>query len=200
MGGRLRGVIAGLEELLEGPPEPVDWVLAFLHAAGGRAASRVHVVVGLYIASLRLGRLRLAAGFEECPPVPWSDPLADALKTLIALGQVKEDPGSGDLVLAPAGRAAAEEAWAALEPGERAALGEAAGLASRLRQEELVLLAYVEAGEPGWATEKLLSARGELAASAYERGAVDLETAARMAGMEPGEFKRFLEERKEGGE
>ena len=156
-------------------------------------------MVGLYIASLGLERLRLAAGFEECPPMPWSDPLADALKTLIALGQVKEDPGGGGLVLAPRGRVAAERAWAALAPGERAALEEAAGLASRLRQEELVLLAYVEAGEPGWAPEKLLSARGELAAEAYERGAVGLETAARMAGMEPGEFMRFLEERgKEG--
>jgi len=198
MDSGLGGVARGLGELLRGPPEPVDWVLALLRAAGGRAASRVHVVLALYLASLRAGRLRAAAVFEECPPRPWSDALADALKTLIALGLVREPPGGGGLVLTPEGSGAAEEAWGALTPEERRALEEAAGAAARLRQEELLLLAYVAAGEPGWATERLLSSRRELAAEAYERGAVGLELAARMAGMEPGEFRRYLEERRRG--
>jgi predicted HTH domain antitoxin len=185
---RFRELIEALEE-----PEPLDWLLALLHASRGRLPSKVHVQKALFIASMRLQRLSEAVEFRAYRMGPWSEEINDALEAAYANGWVREE-SSGEVVLTLEGSRKASEAWRRLEDGERRTLAEVANFIKRMSVDELLLYVYTVYGygEKSDVIDKLLRRRRRLALSLLRKGLVSTELAARIAGMPLQRFIAYL--------
>lgn len=170
--------------------EPVEWVLALLYAAGGRAPSRMHVQKALFIASRYIGRLGESLEFNAYRMGPWSEEASDALEVLL-LDRLVEESERG-LTLSQHGWSRAKAVWRKLSSEERRVLADVASFVNRMSEDELLLYVYAVYGysEKSDVIDRLLHRRRELALSMFRKGLVSIGLAARIAG-EP--LPRFVE-------
>ncbi|MEM0005054.1 MAG: UPF0175 family protein [Desulfurococcaceae archaeon] len=172
-----------------------DIVLALLHALRGRSVSRIHIQKALYLASRRLDRLRDVLEFARYRMGYWSEDVHDVLEQLLDNGDVKVVNG----LIAPTeqGLDRAREAWGLLDETEKSVLSEVVDFVSQLSEDELLLYIYVVYGgyEKSDVLERLLRRRKQLAFSMYNKGAISIDMAAKIAGLTIPEFIEYLRRR-----
>lgn len=170
--------------------EPVEWILAFLYASGGRTPSRIHVQKALFIASRYIDELSEMLEFNAYRMGPWSEEVSDALEASLVNGLVIESEGGITLTNAGSGRA--EAVWDRLSDTYRRVLTDVANFVNRMTEDELLLYVYTVYGygEKSDVIEKLLRRRRELAVGMLRKGLISIGLAAKISG-EP--LPRFIE-------
>lgn len=184
-----------MESMLRGQLDAFDIVLALLYALRGRSVSRIHIQKALYLASRRLERFRDVLEFVPYRMGYWSEDVHDVLKQLLDNGDVKAVDGL--IVLTGQGLGRAREAWELLNETEKSVLSEVADFVSQLSEDELLLYVYVVYGgdEKSDVFKRLLRRRKQLAFSMYNKGAISIDMAAKIAGLSIPEFIEYLRER-----
>lgn len=157
-------------------------VVASVPAAGG-AGTVLTVVAGAAVARVAVaaGRLRRPPAVPPAPgpalgPAPVPPPRSASFPAVRRLAQVRRDLSSLLPLVAPAGRAVAEQAWAAAAQADAALRWQAARLAAAepYRGPDPAALADLEAGVA--AQERLVHAMADLvAASADPHGQARLQ-------------------------
>ncbi len=172
--------------------EPVEWILAFLYAAGGKTPSRIHVQKALFIASRYLDRLRESLEFNAYRMGPWSEEASDALENSLLSGLVTESRDA--LALTSLGFSKAKAVWNKLGDRDRKILADVASIVNRMTKDELLLYVYTVYGysEKSDVIEKLLRRRRELAVSMFRKGLVSASLAANIAGEPLPKFIEYL--------
>jgi predicted HTH domain antitoxin len=172
-----------------------DIVLALLHALRGRSVSIIHIQKALYLASRHLDRFRDVLEFARYRMGYWSEDVHDVLEQLLDNGDVKVVNG----LIAPTeqGLDRARKAWGLLDETEKSVLSEVVDFVSQLSEDELLLYIYVVYGgyEKSDVLERLLRRRKQLAFSMYNKGAISIDMAAKIAGLTIPEFIEYLRKR-----
>jgi len=172
--------------------EPVEWVLALLHAFGGRAPSKLHVQKALFVASRYIDGLRETLEFKAYRMGPWSEEINDVVENAVFSGLLA--PSKNGIALTSRGDAKARSVWKKLSSRDREVLTRVASLCSRMSEDELLLYIYTLYGysEKSDVVAKLLRKRRELALSMLRKGLVSVGLAAKMAGMTVQDFVKYL--------
>jgi predicted HTH domain antitoxin len=125
----------------------------------------------------------------------WSEDVHDVLEQLLDNGDVKVVNG----LIAPTeqGLDRARKAWGLLDETEKSVLSEVVDFVSQLSEDELLLYIYVVYGgyEKSDVLERLLRRRKQLAFSMYNKGAISIDMAAKIAGLTIPEFIEYLRKR-----
>jgi len=189
-------VVEGLRLLNLDVIEPFDWVLAVLHAFGGRAPSKLHIQKALFIASRHIDGLREVLEFKAYRMGPWSEEVGDAMENAVYSGLLVASRGG--VALTHRGATEAEAVWKRLSDKDREVLKKVADFSSSMSGDELLLYVYAVYGYT-WesdVTARLLEKRKELALSMLRKHLVSVELAAKIAGMPLHDFIGYLKRKK----
>ncbi len=180
-------------------PDLRDYLLATLHYAGGRLPTKTHLMK-ILAAFARLTGLEDFFDFAPYRMGLYSGEVDLVLAELRGEGLI--DTRRGPALTSRGSREAARAA-ARLEaylPDEARLLQRLARSLRRLRTDELLLLHYVlycdekcRSVSEEW--RRIKGRRAEIALQMLRRGAASWRLAARLAGMEPGEFLRYARRR-----
>ncbi|MCD6340416.1 MAG: UPF0175 family protein [Desulfurococcales archaeon] len=175
--------------------EPIEWVLALLHAFGGEAPSKLHIQKALFVASRYIDGLRETLEFKAYRMGPWSEEINDVVENAILSGLLT--PSENGIALTFRGVAKARSVWKKLSDRDKEVLARVASLLSRMSEDELLLYIYTLYGysEKSDVVTKLLRRRKELALSMLRKGLVSVGLAAKMAGMTVQDFVKYLRRR-----
>jgi len=187
---RLRRTVEDL-----GIVEPIEWVLALLHAFEGRAPSKLHVQKALFVASRYIDNLRETLEFKAYRMGPWSEEVNDVVENAILSGLLISSKNG--IALTGRGAVKARSVWRKLSDRDREVLTRVANLLGRMSEDELLLYIYTLYGysEKSDVVTRLLRRRRELALSMLRKGLISVGLAAKIAKMTVQDFVKYLRRR-----